>query len=274
MRASVRQGAPSSGRGRRCTEQKARPFVPLNILRATRAVRGSPDAATSCTPRSTRGCFRRNHATDNPVVEQITFAASCRADANPAVSKLSAPRGLLLVPALPLGTRGDCFTKCDAWLEKLGLYTELALEHSHRHFELSFAKPANNCFARFTVVVHFKGWIFVVQTVQSELQFSSSPRAVGFTAKGTSGSASASPRKSSDPGVLMKLILLSIHSAFAHPNEMEYPRSISSGRWSVSAVPLRMVPCRWLERAAKQSASTRLVLPREQGADLGERQLT
>src|SRR6185437_8180640 len=59
----------------------------------------------------------------------------------------------------------------------------------------------------------------------------------------------------------MRLIFVSIHSAYAHPRLMEYLRSISSGAWSVSAVPSLIDPWRLLAPDTNASASTRVVLP-------------
>src|SRR5687767_1771462 len=71
----------------------------------------------------------------------------------------------------------------------------------------------------------------------------------------------ASPWKSEYPGVSRRLILVSIHSAWAHARLIEKPRPVSSGSKSVSAVPSFTVPCRLDDPDTKASASTSVVLP-------------
>src|SRR5512146_3552645 len=92
----------------------------------------------------------------------------------------------------------------------------------------------------------------------------STPDVAGTTTSAPSAAARpaiASPWKSRYPGVSRRLILVSCHSANAGPTLIEYPRSISSAAWSVSAVPSFTDPCRFELPDTKASASTKLVLP-------------
>src|SRR5262245_57598272 len=92
----------------------------------------------------------------------------------------------------------------------------------------------------------------------------STPCVAGTTHSAPSAAASpamASPWKSRNPGVSMRLILVSCHSANAHERLIEKPRSVSSGAKSVSAVPSFTDPCRFELPDTKASASTRLVFP-------------
>src|SRR5471032_518045 len=75
--------------------------------------------------------------------------------------------------------------------------------------------------------------------------------------------AMASPWKSRKPGVSRRLILVSFHSAYAQPSEIEYLRSVSSGAVSVSVLPSFIEPCRLLVPETKARASTSVVLPLE-----------
>src|SRR3954463_14022068 len=92
----------------------------------------------------------------------------------------------------------------------------------------------------------------------------STPEVAVTTQRAPSAAASpaiASPWKSRNPGVSMRLIFVSAHSANAQPRLMEYPRSISSGAESVRVVPSPREPWRLLDPDTKASASTKLVLP-------------
>ena len=109
--------------------------------------------------------LRRDGAADDLVGEQIALAARQRCHADPAVAELALAAGLLLVPPLPLLTRGDRLAVGDLRLRELAGRAVLPLEPRERDVEVALAHTADDRLARVGHVLHGERGVLVVQPV-------------------------------------------------------------------------------------------------------------